>query len=108
MAVPPPFPAPDKPALRRWLRAARDAFVASGPAAIEPPAPFLALLRPELVQTVKWAGEPPEDQQPALTPRSSFAEWVAESRGTAEAWTDIQLEYAEKLRQNLLKFIKTA
>lgn len=45
MAVPPPSPAPDKPALRRWLRAARDAFVASGPAAIEPPAPFLALLR---------------------------------------------------------------
>jgi len=46
MAVPPPSPAPDKPALRRWLRAARDAFVASGPPAIEPPTAFLALLEP--------------------------------------------------------------
>jgi len=46
MAVPPPSPAADKPVLRRRLRAARDAFVASGPPAIEPPAPFLALLRP--------------------------------------------------------------
>lgn len=49
MAVPPPSPAPDKPALRRWLRAARDAFVASGRRAIEPPAPFLALLGPGTV-----------------------------------------------------------
>lgn len=46
MAVPPPSPAPDKPALRRWLRAARNAFAASGPPAIEPAAPFLALLTP--------------------------------------------------------------
>ena len=46
MAVPPPSPAPDKPALRRWLRATRDAFVASGPPTIAPPAPFLALLNP--------------------------------------------------------------
>ena len=47
MAVPPP--PPDKAALRRWLRDARDAFVASKPRAIEPPAPLLALLRPGLV-----------------------------------------------------------
>lgn len=46
MAVPPPSPAPGKPALRRWLRAARDAFVASEPPAIDPPAAYLALLRP--------------------------------------------------------------
>jgi 5-formyltetrahydrofolate cyclo-ligase len=46
MAVPPPSPAPDKPALRRWLRAARDAFVARGPAPIGPPAEFIALLEP--------------------------------------------------------------
>jgi 5-formyltetrahydrofolate cyclo-ligase len=46
MAVPPPSPAPDKPTLRRWLRAARDAFVAGEPPAIEAPASFLALLTP--------------------------------------------------------------
>jgi 5-formyltetrahydrofolate cyclo-ligase len=46
MAVPPPSPAPDKRALRRWLRATRDAFGAGGPPAIAPPAPFLALLAP--------------------------------------------------------------
>jgi 5-formyltetrahydrofolate cyclo-ligase len=49
MAVPPPPPAPGKLALRRWLRAARDAFVASGPPTIEPPARFLALLAPGTV-----------------------------------------------------------
>lgn len=49
MAVPPPSPAPDKRALRRQARAARDAFVASGPPKILPPVRWIELLRPGLV-----------------------------------------------------------
>ena len=50
MAVPPPSPAPDKRALRRWARAARDAFVSSGsPLRIVPPARWIELLKPGLV-----------------------------------------------------------
>ena len=48
MAVPPQS-GPDKPALRRWARAARDAFVATAPRSIAPPADYLTLLRPGLV-----------------------------------------------------------
>ncbi|HEU4961250.1 MAG TPA: 5-formyltetrahydrofolate cyclo-ligase [Sphingomonas sp.] len=49
MAVPPPSPAPDKAALRRWARAARDAFAASAPPPVAPPARWIELLRPGLV-----------------------------------------------------------
>jgi len=48
MAVPPQA-GPDKRALRRWAREARDAFVATGPAPIAPPRQFLDLLAPGLV-----------------------------------------------------------
>ena len=54
MAVPPPSLVPDKPALRRWARAARDAFAVSSPPAIEPPAPFLALLAPGMIVASYW------------------------------------------------------
>lgn len=43
MAVPPQF-GPDKPALRRWARQARDAFAATGPAPIAAPRQFLDIL----------------------------------------------------------------
>ena len=49
MAVPPLASAPDKAALRRWMRGARDAFVASGTPAIAPAEQFLDLLAPGLI-----------------------------------------------------------
>ena len=70
MAVPPPSPAPDKPALRRWLRAARDAFVASGPPVIEPPAPFVALLaRGAIIASYQPIGS---EADPALLVRAAL------------------------------------
>lgn len=45
---PAPTPPLDKRALRARLRAERDAFVAGAPAAIMPPAPYLARLKPGL------------------------------------------------------------
>lgn len=44
----PSMPPTDKPALRARIRAARDAFVASGTRDIAAPAPFRALLKPGL------------------------------------------------------------
>ncbi|MGN6375796.1 MAG: 5-formyltetrahydrofolate cyclo-ligase [Sphingomonas sp.] len=49
MAVPPPLAAPDKRALRRDMRATRDAFVAAGPAPLAVPPELIALLRPGLI-----------------------------------------------------------
>jgi len=65
---------------------------------------FIALLRPEQVQEITWAGEPPTGEQPNLTPRSSFAAWVEQNRGTATPWSDIEVEFATKLRKDLLKY----
>ena len=49
MAVPPLASAPDKAALRRSMRGARDAFVANATPIIAPPKPFLDLLAPGMV-----------------------------------------------------------
>jgi diguanylate cyclase (GGDEF)-like protein len=71
---------------------------------------FVALMRPEVAQTIRWAGKPASteddlrDASP-LTPRASFATWAQELRNTAERWTDIQIEFAGEVRQYLLDFI---
>jgi len=65
---------------------------------------FIALLRPEQVQTITWAGEPPAGDASTLTPRNSFAAWAEQTRGTALPWNDMELEFAKKLRNDLLKY----
>jgi diguanylate cyclase (GGDEF)-like protein len=72
---------------------------------------FVAFMRPEVVQTIQWAGRPAcaedhsRDDSPNLSPRASFARWAQELRNTAERWTDIQIEFAGEVRQYLLDFI---
>ena len=71
---------------------------------------FVALMRPEVVQTIRWAGKPASTEDDLkgaspLTPRASFALWAQELRNTAEWWTDIQIEFAGEVRQYLLDFI---
>ena len=74
-------------------------------------ADFVALVRPEVIETVNWAGKPqaPEDN-PArpLTPRNSFAVWSQRLRNTAEPWTATELEFAEKVRIDIQLFLATA
>ncbi len=76
-------------------------------------ADFIALLRPEVIETVSWAGKPefPEDNPlfaaRPLTPRNSFAVWSQRVRNTAEQWSSTELEFGEKLRGDLLLFLST-
>ena len=77
-------------------------------------ADFVALVRPEVIGTVNWAGKPEaleEDARTAvspLTPRNSFAAWSQKVRNTAEPWTDTELEFGEKIRTDILLFLVNA
>ncbi len=70
--------------------------------------------RRELVQTVRWAGNP---QKPAVPPRSghlpagivqprhSFEEWLQIVRGRSEPWTDEQVSAASDFRAAVLEIV---
>jgi light-regulated signal transduction histidine kinase (bacteriophytochrome) len=68
---------------------------------------YLLFLRRELVETVIWAGNPHEavsaDQQDRLHPRTSFAAWHETVRGRSRPWSELELESASFLREQLLR-----
>lgn len=66
----------------------------------------LLWLRPEVVQTVRWAGDPSRPAEPApdgerLNPRRSFEFWKELVRGRAEPWRAGEMEAARRLRSAL-------
>ena len=73
-------------------------------------ADFIALVRPEVIETVNWAGKPQEmEETPALatrllTPRNSFRVWSQHLRNTAEEWTGTELEFGEEIRSDIQLF----
>jgi len=67
---------------------------------------WIAALRRELVQTIRWGGKPEKlvahgPLGPRLTPRGSFDEWRETVRGRAEPWAEVQLEIASQLLDNV-------
>jgi light-regulated signal transduction histidine kinase (bacteriophytochrome) len=55
----------------------------------------LLWFRREVVETVNWAGKPPsEDEAKSLTPRHSFEIWKETARGSAQPWSEQELESA--------------
>lgn len=75
----------------------------------QPPA-YLIWFRPEVTQTVSWAGDPekPMESGPLgdrLTPRKSFALWQQEVRGRSIGWSTVELEAARTLRQTILEVV---
>jgi light-regulated signal transduction histidine kinase (bacteriophytochrome) len=68
---------------------------------------YLLLLRRELLETMIWAGNPHEavsaDQQDRLHPRTSFAAWHETVRGRSRPWSELELESASFLREQLLR-----
>ena len=107
-----------------WPTAARDTATACGVLALRfSSGDHLLFFRPEVVQTVRWAGDPRKptgsgtadehlttaatdpDERPAtpvgLSPRASFSAWVEQVRGRAAAWEVEELQRAEQFR-NLL------
>ena len=77
-------------------------------------ADFIAAVRPEVIETVNWAGKPeatehnPGHTVPQLTPRNSFAVWSERVRNTSEKWTPSEIESAEQMRHDLQLFLSTA
>lgn len=69
---------------------------------------FLLWFRPEVRQTVRWAGDPNKPvevgpQGSRLTPRGSFAEWTESVQGRSLPWQAVELEVVERVRQALVE-----
>jgi signal transduction histidine kinase/DNA-binding response OmpR family regulator len=64
-------------------------------------------LRKELVETVTWAGNPDKavstDEQGGLRPRVSFEAWRETVRGHSRPWSELEVESARFLREQLLR-----
>ena len=74
------------------------------------PKDFVLLFRREIVQTVKWGGDPHKAVQTTaagakLTPRASFAAWQQTVTGCSQVWSPAELQMAETLRISLLDVI---
>jgi light-regulated signal transduction histidine kinase (bacteriophytochrome) len=67
--------------------------------------------RPEVVQTVNWAGNP--DEKPVhygphgarLHPRTSFALWQESVRGRSAPWKPVEIEAARRFRLAILEIV---
>lgn len=68
--------------------------------------------RPEVVQQVRWAGEPLKevaalpDGEVRLEPRRSFAEWKQQVKGRAVPWGAVEIEGLQSLLQILAEVNK--
>ena len=64
---------------------------------------YLLWFRPEIVQWVRWAGEPVKTvgKDGSSQPRGSFEERRQMVRGTAEPWTEVEMQSARDFRAAL-------
>ncbi len=64
---------------------------------------YILWLRPEVVTTVTWAGNPakPNDPKRLLHPRKSFTAWAQEVTGHSRPWGETELQGARELRTAL-------
>ena len=76
------------------------------------PRDYLIWFRPEVIQTVRWAGDPdkaltmdPNSGTLRLSPRKSFADWRQQVRRQAEPWLSADIAMAESLRVSLLEVV---
>ena len=96
-----------------YPRAVKFADVASGVLALsvsKNPRDYVLWFRPELVQTVNWAGRPDKSVQDGpepqvLTPRNSFALWQEQVRLHASSWLGAEIDAAHRLRLALLEVV---
>lgn len=63
---------------------------------------YVLWFRPEIVQTVQWAGELPKGNEPkVLSPRTSFESWKQIVRGRSVPWSEMEVESALDFRAAL-------
>ncbi|GAA4503485.1 HWE histidine kinase domain-containing protein [Gluconacetobacter tumulicola] len=73
----------------------------------------LILFRREIIQTVKWGGDPartcqPSFRGPRFPPRRGFEIWTEEVRGRSASWTADDLELAAQYRSALMEVVARA
>ncbi|MBK1658812.1 HWE histidine kinase domain-containing protein [Paracraurococcus ruber] len=93
--------------------AAAHAAVASGVLMLvvsRDPRDCILWFRPEVPQTVTWAGNPNKPVElapdgPRLTPRRSFEAWRETVRGRSHPWRAVELEAARTFRVSLLEVV---
>ncbi len=64
--------------------------------------------RPELVQTIQWAGDPRKEIRGGdgrIHPRRSFASWREQVRGRSAPWSPAEVDAADELRQALIGIV---
>lgn len=69
---------------------------------------YVLWFRPEVVQTIKWAGDPRaklQSQSGTLSPRKSFDAWTETVRGRSLPWRAAELEIALDFRAALLGIV---
>jgi two-component system, chemotaxis family, sensor kinase Cph1 len=72
---------------------------------------YILWFRPELLQTINWAGNPQDsiqrndDGSLVLCPRNSFEVWQETVQMTATAWQDCELESAIDLRNAIVSIV---
>lgn len=73
---------------------------------------YLVWFRPEVLQTVNWAGDPHKTLVVEVTsaglywqPRASFALWQEIVRGTSKVWEPYEVEAAIELREAILQIV---
>ncbi|QKG56869.1 GAF domain-containing protein [Hymenobacter sp. BRD128] len=86
------------------LRGTASGFIAASLA--EAPGNYLLWFRPEVVQTVTWAGqnEKPrrlEDGQLFLSPRQSFEAWKQLVENTSAPWKPLEIQAAQEIRLHI-------
>ncbi|MGI4830068.1 MAG: ATP-binding protein [Janthinobacterium lividum] len=64
---------------------------------------YILWFRPEVVKTVRWAGEPEKvvEANHTLHPRQSFAEWKEIVRGRSIPWSSVEVDSARDFRSAL-------
>lgn len=71
------------------------------------PRDYVIWFRPEIIQTVRWAGDPDKKimtataDGPRLSPRKSFAAWEEQMRFHSAPWSNVDVQTAEALRVSL-------
>ncbi len=65
---------------------------------------YLMWFRPEVIRTVKWAGEPTksQDANQRLNPRKSFETWTELARGRSKPWSEVEIESATEFRTAIM------
>ncbi|WP_022823703.1 ATP-binding protein [Hymenobacter norwichensis] len=72
----------------------------------EAPGNYILWFRPEVIQTVTWAGQNQKvetlaDGQLFLSPRQSFEAWKQTVESTSEVWKPLEIEAAKEIRLHI-------